>query len=151
MNRLSTRANFAKQSTLQWLKDPPGFASPPVLLGILDRIEFIHGLAIPDTGVRTLHPDMRRRIAMLVHRYSTDSLFGDFPTDKRRAYLKATVDRIVIHITAGGPGIDGTISWFQNPASKVSSHYIVGRDGEVVQMVRNADTAYHASSANSRR
>jgi N-acetyl-anhydromuramyl-L-alanine amidase AmpD/V8-like Glu-specific endopeptidase len=71
----------------------------------------------------------------------------------------AVVDRIVIHITAGGPNIDGTIGWFQNgnhvnartgrPAPS-SAHYIVGRDGEVVQMVRNADTAYHASSANSR-
>lgn len=72
----------------------------------------------------------------------------------------AVVDRIVIHITAGGPRIDGTIGWFQNGdrtdpatgkrAGPSSAHYIVGRDGEVVQMVRNADTAYHASSANSR-
>lgn len=72
----------------------------------------------------------------------------------------AVVDRIVIHITAGGPNINGTIGWFQNGdrtdpktgkrSGPSSSHYIVGRDGEVVQMVRNADTAYHASSANAR-
>jgi len=72
----------------------------------------------------------------------------------------AVVDRIVIHITAGGPRIDGTIAWFQDgeridsktgrQAGPSSAHYIIGRDGEVVQMVRNADTAYHASSANSR-
>ena len=31
-----------------------------------------------------------------------------------------------------------------------SAHYIIGRDGEVVQMVLNADTAHHASQANSR-
>ncbi|AXK72145.1 hypothetical protein DWG18_07520 [Lysobacter sp. TY2-98] len=72
----------------------------------------------------------------------------------------AVIDRIVIHITAGGPNINGTISWFQDgerrdpttgkQAGPSSAHYIVGRDGEVVQMVRNADTAYHASSANSR-
>ncbi|KQQ78773.1 hypothetical protein ASF73_04485 [Xanthomonas sp. Leaf131] len=60
------------------------------------------------------------------------------------------LDRIVIHITAGGPSIDGTIGWFQNPDARVSAHYLVGRDGEVVQMVRNADTGYHASAANSR-
>ena len=34
--------------------------------------------------------------------------------------------------------------------SGAARHYIVGRDGEVVQMVRNADTAHHASQANSR-
>ena len=31
----------------------------------------------------------------------------------------------------------------------VSAHYAVGQDGEVIQMVRNGDIAYHASSANS--
>jgi N-acetyl-anhydromuramyl-L-alanine amidase AmpD/V8-like Glu-specific endopeptidase len=71
----------------------------------------------------------------------------------------AVVDRIVIHITAGGPSINGTIAWFKNgdrynektgKYGYSSAHYIVGREGEVVQMVRNADTAYHASSANSR-
>ncbi len=69
------------------------------------------------------------------------------------------LDRIVVHITAGGPRIDGTIAWFQNGARvnertgkpiRSSAHYIVGRDGEVVQMVHDADTAHHASQANSR-
>lgn len=61
-----------------------------------------------------------------------------------------TIDRVVIHITDGGPNINGTIRWFQDPAAQVSSHYIVGQDGEVVQMVRDADVAYHARAANGR-
>lgn len=72
---------------------------------------------------------------------------GNFSRGRRRDRV---LDRIAIHITAGGPNINGTIGWFQNPSARVSSHYIVGRDGEVVQMVRDADTAWHASSANSR-
>jgi len=81
---------------------------------------------------------------------------NNFRRGRRRG---AVIDRIVIHITAGGPNINGTIGWFQDgnhvnartgkPAPS-SAHYIVGRDGEVVQMVHDADTAYHASSANSR-
>jgi V8-like Glu-specific endopeptidase len=81
----------------------------------------------------------------------------NFRVGRRR---DAVIDRIVIHITAGGPNIGGTIGWFQDgerrdpqtgqQAGPSSAHYIVGRDGEVVQMVRNADTAYHASSANGR-
>jgi N-acetyl-anhydromuramyl-L-alanine amidase AmpD len=59
-----------------------------------------------------------------------------------------TVNRVVIHITDGGSRIDGTIGWFKNPAAKVSAHYIVGQDGEVVQMVKHNDVAWHASSAN---
>jgi V8-like Glu-specific endopeptidase/cell wall-associated NlpC family hydrolase len=67
------------------------------------------------------------------------------------------VDRVVIHITAGGPKIEGTIAWFQNPDRvnertgkpiRSSAHYIVGREGQVVQMVRNEHTAHHASGSN---
>jgi N-acetyl-anhydromuramyl-L-alanine amidase AmpD/V8-like Glu-specific endopeptidase len=59
-----------------------------------------------------------------------------------------TINRIVIHITDGGSKINGTVGWFKNPAAKVSAHYIVGQDGEVVQMVKHNDVAWHASSAN---
>jgi V8-like Glu-specific endopeptidase len=59
-----------------------------------------------------------------------------------------TIRRVVIHITDGGRAINGTVGWFQNPAAKVSAHYIVGQDGEVVQMVRENDVAWHASGAN---
>ncbi|MFF5335424.1 peptidoglycan-binding protein [Streptomyces sp. NPDC013181] len=59
----------------------------------------------------------------------------------------ATVDKVVVHVTQGSYA--GTISWFQNPASVVSSHYVVrSSDGQITQMVRDADTAYHARSAN---
>jgi hypothetical protein len=59
-----------------------------------------------------------------------------------------TINRIVIHITDGGSKINGTIGWFKNPAAKVSAHYIVGQDGEVVQLVKHNDVAWHASRAN---
>jgi N-acetyl-anhydromuramyl-L-alanine amidase AmpD len=59
-----------------------------------------------------------------------------------------TINRIVIHITDGNKNINGPISWFQNPSAKVSAHYIVGQDGEVVQMVQHNDVAWHASRAN---
>ncbi|MFF8694718.1 N-acetylmuramoyl-L-alanine amidase [Streptomyces sp. NPDC015144] len=54
---------------------------------------------------------------------------------------------IVIHVTEGSYA--GTVSWFQNPASEVSAHYVVrSSDGEVTQMVRDSDTAWHARSGN---
>jgi len=66
------------------------------------------------------------------------------------------IRQVVIHITDGGSRITGTIGWFQNPNQRnargqtihVSAHYVVGQDGEVVQMVRNNDIAWHANSAN---
>ncbi len=61
----------------------------------------------------------------------------------------ARIDRVVIHVTQGSYA--GTISWFQNPASGVSAHYVVrSADGEVTQMVRDGDTGFHVRSANSR-
>ncbi|MFE7749129.1 peptidoglycan-binding protein [Streptomyces sp. NPDC057428] len=59
----------------------------------------------------------------------------------------ATVDKVVIHVAQGSYA--GTISWFQNATSKVSSHYVVrSSDGQITQMVRDKDTAYHAKTAN---
>lgn len=49
---------------------------------------------------------------------------------------------VVIHIMAGT--LAGTDEWFLNPVSKVSSHYGVGRAGEVHQYVQEADVAWHA-------
>lgn len=58
-----------------------------------------------------------------------------------------TLNKIVIHVTQGSYA--GSISWFQNPDAQVSAHYVVrSSDGEVTQMVRDTDTAYHARSAN---
>ncbi len=51
-------------------------------------------------------------------------------------------EAIVIHIMEGT--LPGTDSWFANPASQVSSHYGVGKTGEVHQYVEEADTAWHA-------
>jgi hypothetical protein len=49
---------------------------------------------------------------------------------------------IVNHIMCGSE--EGTDSWFQNRASKVSAHYGVSRTGEIHQYVRDEDTAWHA-------
>ena len=49
---------------------------------------------------------------------------------------------IVIHIAEGSAA--AVDSWFRNPASKVSAHYLVTRTGALHQYVREEDTAWHA-------
>ncbi|MGI5177891.1 N-acetylmuramoyl-L-alanine amidase [Dactylosporangium sp. CA-152071] len=57
------------------------------------------------------------------------------------------ITTVVIHVTQGSYA--GTVNWFQNPAAGVSAHYVVkSSNGEITQMVREGDTAYHARSAN---
>jgi N-acetyl-anhydromuramyl-L-alanine amidase AmpD len=51
-------------------------------------------------------------------------------------------EAVVIHIMEGT--MESTLSWFRSPESRVSAHYGVSRAGEVVQYVRDEDTAWHA-------
>ncbi|WP_327088861.1 N-acetylmuramoyl-L-alanine amidase [Nonomuraea sp. NBC_01738] len=56
------------------------------------------------------------------------------------------IDRIVIHVVQGSYA--GSISWFQNPAAQVSAHYVVrSSDGQITQMVREKDRAWHAGNS----
>ncbi|MEU2237355.1 N-acetylmuramoyl-L-alanine amidase [Streptomyces vietnamensis] len=55
------------------------------------------------------------------------------------------VDFIVIHDLEGS--YDGGISWFQDPVSGVSPHYVMKADGsEATQMVATKDIAFHAGN-----
>ena len=61
------------------------------------------------------------------------------------------VTELVIHWwgdPATKPTLSGVVSWFKNPSSQVSAHFVVSSD-TVVQMVNMADTAWHAGAANS--
>lgn len=50
---------------------------------------------------------------------------------------------IVIHYTAGA-NAKGAVGWLCNPASKVSAHLVIGRDGSVTQLVPFDRIAWHA-------
>jgi hypothetical protein len=61
------------------------------------------------------------------------------------------IDRVVIHTTEGSYA--GTIGWFQSPANTfmTSAHYVVrSSDGEITQMVKETDAAYHVLNWNPR-
>ncbi len=60
------------------------------------------------------------------------------------------IDSIVIHTTEGSFSSSGVVAWFQNPSSKVSSHYILDNEGEIIQMVADDRKAWHATYYNSR-
>ena len=57
-----------------------------------------------------------------------------------------TPDIIVCHITDGA--FDGAVSWLTNPASQVSSHFVVAQDGRVAQLVPIQDTAWANGTVN---
>jgi N-acetylmuramoyl-L-alanine amidase len=53
------------------------------------------------------------------------------------------INAIILHFTASAT-LTGTVKWFQNERARVSAHYVVGRDGTVVQMVHEHEKAWHA-------
>ncbi len=62
----------------------------------------------------------------------------------RREGLKP--DMIVLHYTGMETGV-AAARWLCDPASEVSSHYLVHEDGGIVQMVRESDRAWHAGKS----
>jgi hypothetical protein len=71
-------------------------------------------------------------------RPAADENFGERPPDM-------AIDCVVLHATAGG--LSGTLAWFANPASGVSSHYVVAKNGSAFQMVAESKLAHHAGAS----
>lgn len=115
------------------------------------RIQVVHWTADARAEVRaqSLGRRLVRPFAQTTPEYPQASRFVPAAPENYRASTQPrAIERIVVHITDGSANINGTISWFQNPEAKVSAHYVVGQDGEVVQMVAHNDVAWHAGSAN---
>src|SRR5688500_15991412 len=55
-----------------------------------------------------------------------------------------SVDRIVIHVTEGS--FWGSVRWLRNSRSHGSSHYVISRGGDIVQLVSTSDVAWHAGN-----
>ena len=53
------------------------------------------------------------------------------------------ISMLVLHYT-GMEDAASAIEWLRNPAAKVSAHYVVAEDGQVVRMVDESKRAWHA-------
>lgn len=56
------------------------------------------------------------------------------------------ISMLVLHYT-GMPDAASAIGWLANPQSKVSAHYVVTEEGDVVRMVEEGKRAWHAGQA----
>jgi N-acetylmuramoyl-L-alanine amidase-like protein len=65
------------------------------------------------------------------------SNYGD--SRRERSY---DINKIVIHV--GQAGYADIISHFQRRGQQASAHYVISRDGDITQMVRHRDVAWHA-------
>ena len=58
---------------------------------------------------------------------------------------KKQIHTIVIHATDGG-SLLGNVWWLSGGHSHASAHYVVSRDGSIVQLVHLSDIAWHAGN-----
>lgn len=70
------------------------------------------------------------------------------PSPNHGSRKGVAVDKIVIHITDGGPNLRNCVERFQRTETQASPHFVVGRDGTVVQLVELSMAAWHASGWN---
>ncbi|KAB2851154.1 MAG: DUF2272 domain-containing protein, partial [Hyphomicrobiaceae bacterium] len=68
-------------------------------------------------------------------------------TDHKSSRDGTKIDHIVIHYTTSR-NIEGSISHFKTGSPRTSAHYIVCQDGVLVQMVPDAERAWHAGNSN---
>ena len=54
-------------------------------------------------------------------------------------------DMLILHYTGMGTG-EQALRWLETPQSQVSTHYLVHEDGRIVQMVPEAERAWHAGA-----
>ncbi|MBC2869215.1 N-acetylmuramoyl-L-alanine amidase [Streptomyces mexicanus] len=68
------------------------------------------------------------------------------PANYRRADrpYDYAIDRVVVHVTQGSRS--SAVRAFQDPGHQAAAHYIVGADGQVTQMIRELDVAFHAGN-----
>lgn len=76
----------------------------------------------------------------------TDPLIEYLESPNKRVGRKKSCRVLVMHYTAAG-NTNQVVKYFQQPSSEVSAHFVVGRDGRIVQMVDLDDIAYHAGNS----
>jgi len=72
------------------------------------------------------------------------------PSPNHSSRKGAVVDKVVIHITDGSPNLRNCLERFQRAETRACPHFVVGRGGEVVQLVELSRAAWHASGWNAR-
>jgi N-acetylmuramoyl-L-alanine amidase len=65
---------------------------------------------------------------------------------KNHSARGAEIRLIVLHADAA-KNATGTITWIQNPASGVSYHFLVDRDGTIYRLVQDERKAWHAGKS----
>jgi hypothetical protein len=82
---------------------------------------------------------VRAALALVAAVLPTPAAWSNSPHAER-----SSLQLVVVHVAEGS--FRGTVRWFRNPRARASTHYVVGRDGSVAQMIRDDEVAWHAGN-----
>ena len=71
------------------------------------------------------------------------------PKNKYTKGRSRTIDSLIIHTTESS-SLKNTVNYFKTTSRSISVHYLIGQNGDVVQMVDSWDTAWTQNYYNSR-
>ena len=72
-----------------------------------------------------------------------DNVVQEHTTNKGGALKHDAVSLFVVHYTAG-LSFSSSLSWLKNPQAKASAHFLIGANGDLVQLVPLDRVAWHA-------
>ncbi len=67
------------------------------------------------------------------------------PSPNHGPRVGADISMICLHATVGG--IKSSLAWLTNPASRVSTHYLIDKTGYIYQLVPDDRAAWHAGAS----
>jgi hypothetical protein len=121
------------------------FAMPVLLVGCADHDDHHHIPPQVEQNANADGADMQLFAQALSGEFPGSSYIQS-PNYTNSSRKKGQVTVIVVHTIQGS--YNGCISWFKNTKSKVSAHYVVGKAGQVTQMVKEEDIGWHAGNSN---
>jgi N-acetyl-anhydromuramyl-L-alanine amidase AmpD len=104
------------------------------------------GVGVVDIDPKDLEPIVKKGPGTDVVKKPAMPFYSSPNTSSRNG---TPIDTIVLHNTDGS--YDSCVSWFRNPDSQVSAHYVVGRKGQICQMVEDRNCAWHAGNRTANR
>lgn len=59
-------------------------------------------------------------------------------------YKEVTTKKIIVlHHTVSGQGVQGDINWWKQTPEKIGTHYIISREGDIVQVIEDKYWVHH--------
>lgn len=134
METLLGAGRRAKQSGISWLREPPGKAGATAMRGLIDRLEAVRHVGVPNDVLQAIPAHRVRRMAQEGRRLTAQN-FEQMRPGRRHATLAAFFLEMEIALT------DAAISMFETLIGKSFRQAEAARDKQLLETASSATSA----------